>query len=528
VRYFAQVRSLASAGFADSLGLAVSSLGWEARIELRRKNFPRAINLYLEQAGAGDGSALDSLRFAAELALHDAPRSAKALAANLRARNVITAYVISGGWNTPVVDTDSPVFEPVLKFLSTQKRIPAPTGGWHKMESPALLWLQAVEAAKVRDVESAEKVALAAYQSGNLDMARRWIDCAPDSPTAQWLKAKLLLRDGQVEKTAALLSKLARQFPLGDGPQTNTPGKPTLQERLSLSPAWLSRPLEILSTTQVLGELGALRLARREYVEALDALWRSGYTEDAFYVADRVLTVDELRKYVDQTWPQNGNGLRQLLAERLVRTKRFSDAKQYLGDADRQLLDQYLAATSAAHDASQPAAQRAQLLWQTAQDIVGRGYSVLFTPPEDTDWRIAGGLFIYNNTPPYRLQPAPRRILPFSADEQQRVASTAIYPDRTWYYRFAATDLAWEAAQLMPDNTDETAHVLWQAGTWIKYLDPKAADRFYKALVRRCGQTTLGAEADRRRWFPSLDEKGNIIPARKNTADQPQDQAQNP
>ena len=55
----------------------------------------------------------------------------------------------------------------------------------------------------------------------------------------------------------------------------------------------------------------------------------------------------------------------------------------------------------------------------------------------------------------------------------------------------------------MPDNSAETAHLLWMAGTWIKYADPKAADRFYKALVRRCGQTPLGREADRRRWLPN-------------------------
>jgi hypothetical protein len=49
---------------------------------------------------------------------------------------------------------------------------------------------------------------------------------------------------------------------------------------------------------------------------------------------------------------------------------------------------------------------------------------------------------------------------------------------------------------------------LWQAGSWIKYVDPKAADVFYKALVNRCRKTALGDAADRRRWFPLRDEKG--------------------
>lgn len=32
-------------------------------------------------------------------------------------------------------------------------------------------------------------------------------------------------------------------------------------------------------------------------------------------------------------------------------------------------------------------------------------------------------------------------------------------------------------------------------------LEPTTADRLYKALVNRCGNTALGNEADRRRWF---------------------------
>jgi Tfp pilus assembly protein FimV len=44
---------------------------------------------------------------------------------------------------------------------------------------------------------------------------------------------------------------------------------------------------------------------------------------------------------------------------------------------------------------------------------------------------------------------------------------------------------------------------------------------FYKALVRRCRQTAIGAQADRMRWFPILDAAGNpkpYQPRRKETA----------
>ncbi|HVT59994.1 MAG TPA: hypothetical protein VHR45_16555 [Thermoanaerobaculia bacterium] len=62
VRRFQQTRDLAASGFADSLHLAMTSLGWEARAEIARRNFDRAEILYTEQARAGDPTALDSLR----------------------------------------------------------------------------------------------------------------------------------------------------------------------------------------------------------------------------------------------------------------------------------------------------------------------------------------------------------------------------------------------------------------------------------------------------------------------------------
>lgn len=53
----------------------------------------------------------------------------------------------------------------------------------------------------------------------------------------------------------------------------------------------------------VLAESGVLHLTRGEFIQALDALLRAGYWQDAAYVAERVLTLAELRGYVDSQWP---------------------------------------------------------------------------------------------------------------------------------------------------------------------------------------------------------------------------------
>ena len=99
-----------------------------------------------------------------------------------------------------------------------------------------------------------------------------------------------------------------------------------------------------------------------------------------------------------------------------------------------------------------------------------------------------------------------------SEEEIQRASRPQADPEERFHYRYQAAFLAWEAAKLMPDNADETARVLCTAGTWLKDRDPETADMFYKALVRRCRQTAIGAQADRMRWFPVLDAAGNPKP----------------
>jgi hypothetical protein len=53
--------------------------------------------------------------------------------------------------------------------------------------------------------------------------------------------------------------------------------------------------------------------------------------------------------------------------------------------------------------------------------------------------------------------------------------------------------------------------MLCVAGSWLKHRDPKGADKFYKALVRRCRRTALGTAADLNRWCPELDEEGRPL-----------------
>ena len=108
-----------------------------------------------------------------------------------------------------------------------------------------------------------------------------------------------------------------------------------------------------------------------------------------------------------------------------------------------------------------------------------------------------------------------------STNEIERASSRATDPDRRFHYRYQAAFLGWEAAKLLPNDSDETALVLWTAGTWLKARDPETADIFYKALVRRCRRTELGAAADLKRWFPEMDASGTVLQGNQPEASEP-------
>lgn len=505
--YLQQVRVLAKRGFADSLGLAAASLGLEARIHLDLKDYDRAIEFYLGQFATGDPTAASSLRQVARevLGTEDAV-GLERLAAHSKAQRVITAFLVS------------------------RHRLDWP-GERNDQESDAQVarWLDAVEAAGVRDVDSAEKLALAAYQGGHIELAQRWIKRAPASPVAQWLQAKLLLRAGKLSEAAALLAKVSRSFPTAP-PGTNAPVGFADTLLIGHNEAYRET---INAAQQVLGELGALHLARRQFTEALDALLRSeSYWMDAAYVAERVLTVDELKTYVDRNWPVEPHAgqaltiappvdadvvkpstteqIRYLLARRLTRVSRGSKAREYFPEPWQAQCDALMQALNAGWDESQPTNARATALFTAAVITRTNGLELLGTEVEP-DWAVYGGNYESGVTAQQRTNEN-FGVLRASPEELRRAADHNADPEVRFHYRYQAAFLAWEAAKLMPNNTDETARVLCTAGSWLKHRDPVTADLFYKALVRRCRKTDIGHQADQMRWFPVLDANGNPEP----------------
>ncbi len=534
VSYFKQVRDLARQGYRDSLGLAAASLGLEARVYLRRKNYQAAIETYLEQMASGDPTATNSLATAVAKALTSGPETLRQLAQDPRTQKVITAYVIS---------------QPQAGSLYDSK--PAdqdPDQDAGEAGSVAGAWLRAAEDAGIDDMDSAEALALAAYRANDMDRASRWIQRAPNSLVAQWLRAKLLLRAGKLQDAAALLARISPRFPIiHEG--TNAPAPADRKDTLTVSADSYSN-YQMPAERQVQGELGVLRLSRGEYVEALDSLLHAGFWMDAAYVAERVLTLEELKGYVDRFWPaadarqvgaeqaQFGESdvcparlreqIRYLLARRLTRELHGDQAREYYPAGWLAAYDQLMASLRAGWDEDLEATNRALALFQAALITRTNGMELIGTEVAP-DWHYHLGQFEDGVIGEERGSNTLAIVVRPSTDELSRNAEHQPDPNVRFHYRYQAASLAWEAARLLSDNNDQTAYILWQGGCFLKSRDRQTADVFYKALVRRNRKTVLGAEADRERWFPVIDENGYLVPRkRKAEESEPSTEAQPP
>jgi hypothetical protein len=484
IEYSQQVRTLATLGFADSAGLATASIGWEARLHRRQRDFRRSLELYVEQHSAGDESALNSLRFVASDALYEA-KNLSQLATNPLVRRVVTAYAISGdGIYWP--DSGAP-HQAIAK------------------------WLAAVGSVEVTDPDEMEMLALAAYRGAVFDAAQRWLKRAPATPVTLWLQAKLQIRVGKVTQALSLLARAHAAFP--NRPEDEESPHDTLADNVFIPDG------KIYPRQHILGEMGVLRMTRRDYTEALDCFLRGGFWADAAYVAERVLTTEELKAYVDREWSDLAEGIddkgtrsmrpyiRHLLARRLVRS--FLPARAHFPDDLQPKYDELMASLKLGENETLSPTERASGWFEGAKLLRKHGLELIGTELEP-DWHLTDGRSERSLTITSRTNECPKVLAP-TADELSRARRHHADPEERFHYRYQAAFIALQAASLLPDNSDQKAEILHTAGTWLKARDPQTADIFYKHLVLRCRKTALGSAADVLRWFPMLDGDGKIV-----------------
>ncbi|MDR3229675.1 MAG: hypothetical protein LBT53_09810 [Puniceicoccales bacterium] len=479
IRWLRKTRELAEAGFADLQCLANVSYGWEARAWNLLGEDARAINLYLQQMSVGQNEVL-SLRIVAGGALKrlergDAPQSALdaattahfvALAQDELARRVITLYLLA-------------------RFRDGEN-------GAAGLANQSRNWAAILNKAGLRGVADTDKLAWIAYQAGFFELAKTWVALAPaDSAPSNWIRAKLALRNGDALAAERLLANVTTAKDLAGA---------------AVPVAW--------------ADLGRVRMSLGKYTAALNAFMSGGHWEDSAYIAERVLTLDELRAYIEGNptsrkitprtdgelvWPRANRNLRDLLARRYARANRPADAARYFSGKTAKLYAGYIADTRTGFDTTQPVEKRAEAFLRAARNARENGVEMLATELAP-DFAIWEGAYSPSGDIPQmreRLRLEGGVVAP-TEDERERIKRATV-PESRFHYRYRAADLAWWAASLMPNDLEATAQVLHEAGSWLKARDPHAAERFYHALTIRCANTPIGKAVTAKKWF--LEEK---------------------
>lgn len=470
IPFFEKTRALAAEGFADTLGLAEASVGWQAQAEMKSGVYVDAIHRY---AGIGTGAAL-SLRVVCSRALDEKPVD-PALVQDELSRRIVTAWLVA-----------------------------------HTREKDkARKWLDALQSTTWDGVvPGADRMAWFAYQNGDMACAEKWLaHCEPKTPFARWVDAKLLLRKGRIDEGTALLQELADTFPRGDAWKVRAP----LLDDGSLS--WVE------ARGVVREELGYALFKQADYHEALLEFLRvdgdRGNWHDALFLAERVMTPEELQEFVET---EAGNpklteddpdpydhcppdcsiaALRHTLARRWARMGMWDKALPYYPDQNARRFWQQSsesipevaararARADGANDSTLPPRERAGHLFELGRLI--REYGPDLFCPE----------LIPDATARDRFSPPD-----FPADLPRRLEESLEPYPRMNHFVWVAADMMRQAAELLPDNDVLTAHALYLGGVYLKNVDPKAADQFYKALVRRNPNLLIARQADELRWFP--------------------------
>ncbi|MDZ5648517.1 hypothetical protein [Nitrospirillum sp. BR 11828] len=528
---FAKARSLAQGGAPDPLGLGVASLGEEARVRLAQAGLSLVTTAETDDDTVA-GSLPATLRLEATGPLN-VPALAEAVALyaqqaahgsylGVASLNIIANHLLGSDDLLDATVTDSLLQQllavHVLAFEDDRRRLhvlhtandPAPY-------TPHLVWLSsALHMAHIGEPDgpvpaAADRLAALAYRRGDYEAAARLAAMKP-GPLSSWVQAKLALQRGDLAQAAKFYAEAAAAFPAtGDGPQGSA--------------------LPVAERNRALGESSVVALARGEYVAALDQLMpvADTYWGDVVHIAERVLTVDELKAYVDakvpasvvanwtqhvdnKQWPNTlldtmGVGykydeeadrlryqgaplaLRSLLARRLMRAGRGKEALAYyhnpaVAKDARAYLDALDTAGSAWWGAS-----RARAWFQAAQLTRTKGMEIMGTEgvPDEAALQGAYDVGIGQAT-------LPPGGAPYVTDgERKRFADSAPQPDQRFHYRFIATDAAEHAADQLPHTSQAYAATLCWAvnyatdqmiGTWTD--DPGTIqDPYWQSVVRR-------------------------------------------
>ncbi|CAI3950961.1 tetratricopeptide repeat protein [Commensalibacter communis] len=428
----------------------------------------RAVELYLKQATLGDNDGVSSVMIILQ-GLSDpnnlnARELLKQAVQNSLLRKLLLAYVLTDEIDYKVY-SKAKIQNILQAFIQTGLD---PKNNYDDMGSLAAF----------------------AYQNNDVDKAQAFAEYdwnRNQKALDAWILAKIALRKGEKKKAQDYYHQAISHF-----------NDETLQTR---------------SKQRVQGERAVLTLSQGNFVQALEELWpvRDIYWGDIVYLAENVLTPDELRQfvnshtnvpkdskaacnrdieedYVDQNaaetsddeynmrYSLNGRSmaLRHLLAHRLMRVGRLQEAIPYftqIGDANCkgtpqhvQIERSYIKATIDMHR-SFWATDRAKAAWKAATILRRHGMELMGTDgyPDQNPGTYPQGIGQMIG-PANDLNNEPWSV----PAEQVRTGASWPIPNRRFHYRYLAVEDVLYAANLIPYQSQAYAALLCHANGWMQ------------------------------------------------------------
>ncbi|WP_457436334.1 hypothetical protein [Pseudomonas sp. TE3786] len=449
---FQLTRQLALAGASDPMELGIASLGEEARLELDAGNWSAAIPLYASQLKLGSTTGYSSMKQLA-VQLTQMPEAQLApLLQQLPVQQLLTAYLVThSGWSYG----DQPSGEKAL--------------------------VQLLQRNAIVTLANADRLAALSYQFGDYAATATLLEHAADTGMTWWLRAKMALRNGDNAGAQAAYAKAAQAFPEDE----------SWGWRRDYD--WNGETLK--PRCRVEGEGAILALQRGDYLEAFEALYRSGYIywADTAEVAERVLSTDELKTFVDAQVPAPpaiatppdpftyqprpvAAELRQLLGRRLLREGRYDEAPAYFYELSLQAAARDYGQARKAAAARWSDSGKAEALYQAGKLARHQGLELLgYEMSPDFAW--FDGLYSLE-----RVQTQePAGLL--SRGEVDRQNANLAQPNNRYHYRWVAAELGSQAADLLPPTSQAYAATLCQATGWIQWSDQALARSLYQRYV---------------------------------------------
>lgn len=453
--HFKRVIALVKAGSEDPMTLGNAALGELGGIALERHQLEKAVTFYAQQAHSpGAMFSLISLKSTVDqLAGHpgyDEESSSRVPDAVLRRlltkplpQRLLVAYATDRIGMTCDLD--------VCSTIDLNGRL----------DSFGARLVRILETIPSTQLVATDHEAALAYYYGDYDFAERIVGLS-HSPLADWIQGKLELHKGALEEAEADFARAAPHFPPVRSEEESNIGQ------------------------RFHAEWGMLELQRHDYTGALDLLLHDApaFQADISYIAERVLTIAELKRYVDEH-PNCGQIVHSILATRLARSGRKSAAVAYypgVRDVARAYAQNWRIAQHA-----KTANERARAWYELARLDIDDGMELEGTQLAP-DGGLEGGNFAPHHDTPSDVA---------SADERARFRASRIEPDRRFHYRAVAVSHLLRAASELPKHSAIVSAVLCQGASLLRGHGEAPDGDLVKRLYRRYQADGMHEDWDR-------------------------------